>query len=244
MKGFVFYEGASLIDGAPIVGIATLESENQKTGAMVQTWIMRSDIAPADAVRSGLDSSVCGDCALRGSADPTGRRDWPTGRICYVDVYRAPTAIYSAYLRGAYPRIDPLDPAARDQLIGRKLRMGAYGDPAAIDTLLWFQLIEYCDGWTGYTAQWRKAHAQGLRELCMASVQSEREHAAAVMLGWRTYAVIGSAAPVPTGRALCPTPVKQCIDCMACDGSLRQSAASMVIRGHGSGRKAFEQAFA
>ena len=243
MQGFIFYDGPSLIDGAPIVGIATLESDNKKTGDMVQTWIMRSDIAPADAVRQGLDESICGDCALRGSADPAGEQ-WPRGRICYVDVHRAPAGIWKAFKRGAYAHLDPMSAAARDQLHGRALRMGAYGDPAAIDHLIWYAMADPCSGWTGYSAQWRKPFAQGLRELCMASVQSDADHALALAMGWRTYAVIGSAAPVPIGRALCPTPIKQCIDCMACDGSLRQSAASMVIRVHGSGRKAFEQAFA
>jgi hypothetical protein len=34
MSGFVFYDGPSLIDGAPIVAIAVLESENGKTATM------------------------------------------------------------------------------------------------------------------------------------------------------------------------------------------------------------------
>jgi hypothetical protein len=36
-SGFVFYDGPSVIDGAPIIGIAVLHSENSKTGDMVQT---------------------------------------------------------------------------------------------------------------------------------------------------------------------------------------------------------------
>ena len=37
MRGFIFYKGRSPIDNAPIVGIATLESKNGKTGNMIQT---------------------------------------------------------------------------------------------------------------------------------------------------------------------------------------------------------------
>ena len=40
---------ASLIDGKPIVVIATYSNRNTKTGAMVQTYILRSDIDPRDA---------------------------------------------------------------------------------------------------------------------------------------------------------------------------------------------------
>lgn len=42
--GVILYQGPSLIDGAPIVVIANrivLESGNAKTGAMVQTFIIR-----------------------------------------------------------------------------------------------------------------------------------------------------------------------------------------------------------
>ena len=67
-KGVVLYRGPSLLDGKPIVCIATglrSPSGNPKTGPMVQTWIMREDVAPHTAQKSGEDSSVCGDCALR-----------------------------------------------------------------------------------------------------------------------------------------------------------------------------------
>ena len=45
----VIYRGPSLLDGAPIVVIATVTDTNSKTGAMVQTYIIRSDMPPTDA---------------------------------------------------------------------------------------------------------------------------------------------------------------------------------------------------
>ena len=48
-KGFILYEGASMLDGAPIVVIATMKTSNRKTGDMVQTWILRSDVNPVEA---------------------------------------------------------------------------------------------------------------------------------------------------------------------------------------------------
>ena len=55
-NGYILWEGASLIDGAPIVVIATgfaSRSTNRKTGGMVQTYILRRDIDPVSAVQSG-----------------------------------------------------------------------------------------------------------------------------------------------------------------------------------------------
>jgi hypothetical protein len=56
-----------LIDGSPIVVIVNKidGSDNAKTGAMVQTFIIRSDIAPVAALQSGADYAICGDCEHR-----------------------------------------------------------------------------------------------------------------------------------------------------------------------------------
>lgn len=66
ITGVVFYEGPSRIDGAPIIGIATFGTSNEKTGNLVQTWILRSDVHPIDAINSGEDASICGSCPLLG----------------------------------------------------------------------------------------------------------------------------------------------------------------------------------
>ena len=95
--GVVLYAGPSRIDGAPIVAIACriLEaSGNAKTGAMVQTFIMRQDIAPHKALKTGDDSSVCGDCPLR--PINKGATRW------YVRVYQSPLSVWGAYYRGRY----------------------------------------------------------------------------------------------------------------------------------------------
>jgi hypothetical protein len=36
-QSFILYEGPSVLDGAPIMCIATFGTKNRKTGAMVQT---------------------------------------------------------------------------------------------------------------------------------------------------------------------------------------------------------------
>lgn len=65
--GYILYEGPSMIDGAPIVVIVNKidGSDNAKTGAMVQTFIIRSDVAPVEALATGADVSICGDCEHR-----------------------------------------------------------------------------------------------------------------------------------------------------------------------------------
>ena len=45
-SGFIIYQGPSLLDGKPIVAIATTASRNVKTGSMVSIWILRQDIDP------------------------------------------------------------------------------------------------------------------------------------------------------------------------------------------------------
>ena len=58
--GVILYEGPSHIDGAPIVVIAnriTAPSTNDKTGAMVQTFIIRADVNPYRALKTGQDKA-------------------------------------------------------------------------------------------------------------------------------------------------------------------------------------------
>ena len=70
-NGVIIWEGASAIDGAPIRVIATglkTSSHNAKTGDLIQTWILRADMTPQEAVDSGADESICGGCPHRGDA--------------------------------------------------------------------------------------------------------------------------------------------------------------------------------
>ena len=227
MTGFVFYDGPSSIDGAPIVGIATLESRNGKTGDMVQTFIVRADEHPIEALRTGADRSICGDCELRGSPDEP--------RLCYVDVGKSVAQVWAAWTRGAYPLVSPAE--ARARVTGRKVRMGAYGDPYAIRRSAW-AWVDAADGWTGYSHQWRRANAQWLRAYAMASVDSLAELEMAQSLGWRTFRVRRPSEPLAPREAPCPASKesgsrKQCIDCLACDGADRPGRASMAIIVHG-----------
>jgi hypothetical protein len=231
MRGFIFYRGNSPIDNAPIVGIAVLKSRNEKTGNMVQTFILRSDIHPMDAIKSADDVSICGSCIHRG--------DSQTKRTCYVDVGKSVSQIYKAFKRGSYPDMSRNLSHAAAQLKGRKVRLGAYGDPAMISADTWYALLEHAADWTGYTHQWQQAFAMAHRELCMASADSIEDRDIARSMGWRTFRVIAiNATPKLDREIYCPASPeggnkRQCINCTACDGALKPESVSIAIHAHG-----------
>ena len=70
--GYVFFEGRSPIDGAPIVGVAIVHSDNGKTGDMVQTYILRSDVHPSEAIANGCSRSWL---RLGGTSSSPGTRE-------------------------------------------------------------------------------------------------------------------------------------------------------------------------
>ena len=71
------------------------------------------------------------------------------GRSCYVTVFQAPLAVWKAYHRGIY------DEAKDGELAGLIVRLGAYGDPAAVPFHVWDRALINSAGHNGYTHQWR-----------------------------------------------------------------------------------------
>jgi hypothetical protein len=57
-----------------IVTGLTERSKNKKTGGMIQTYIIRTDMSPLDAMRQDKDKAICGNCPLRGSTKKQGKR--------------------------------------------------------------------------------------------------------------------------------------------------------------------------
>ena len=165
----LLYQGKSKIDDSPIVAIATSikgKSANDKTGDMVQIWILRSDIEPTHAQKTGEDYSVCGGCPLR-PANSGG---------CYVNVGQAPLSVYRAFKRGKYPQWT-------GQPFTKPVRLGAYGDFAALPADVVDNIVKACEkGFTGYTHDWKKS--PHLKSCCMASVHSYDEKTQAQDLGF------------------------------------------------------------
>jgi hypothetical protein len=244
-NGVILYRGPSMLDGAPIVAILTglaSSSLNPKTGDMLQTWIIREDVSPVDATRTGDDASVCGDCKHR----PANMGS------CYVTVFQAPRSVHAAYHRGVYGA-DPVD-VERLPLIGegRNVRIGSYGDPAAVPAHVWAQLVTRAASHTGYSHQWHNTaldadQLAGIRAVCMASVDSEDEAQRARAIGWRTFRVRGSAdEPMLPRESVCPASHEAgqkltCQTCNACEGSGTGRKGSIVIVVHGSKASRFAQ---
>jgi len=237
-NGYVLYQGPSNIDGKPIVVIATgfaNKSANGKTGDMIQTWIIRQDIAPHLAVKSGDDESICGQCihrpALREQVEATGDKFVP----CYVKTFQAPLSVFNGYKRGIYPVASHTDIAKLCE--GRMVRFGSYGDPYAAPIALWRAMASMALGWTGYTHQWRKAGTDWAR-LVMASADSLADMLEAHAKGYRTFRVTAKPFENVKGvEAICPASKEKgartdCATCRACMGTSGKAKASIQIARH------------
>ena len=240
--GYIAYEGPSVIDGQPIVVIVNCideGSDNAKTGALVQTFIIRSDIAPSNALKSGDDESVCGDCKHRPSLIAQAVADGLKPEVpCYVNVGRSVRSVYDAYKRGRYVKA-PLETIAL-ALAGKNLRIGTYGDGAAAPVIVWHRIIRYCADWVGYSHQWRHIAVSDWAGMLMASVDNEQEYADAKALGWRTFRVALDEGKAPT-EARCPASKEMgqrttCNACLLCSGTSKR-AKDIVIIDHALGHK-------
>tara|TARA_R100001460_G_scaffold30967_6_gene61111 strand:- start:425 stop:1144 length:720 start_codon:yes stop_codon:yes gene_type:complete len=204
------WRGPSAFDGSPIVFIATLQTTNRKTGPMIQTWILRQDLLPIDAVKSDDDTSICGECPHRGST-------------CYVNVGQAPQQIWKSWQRGNYRQVSPAD-FARHYAEYRSLRLGSYGDPAMIplDVLDELMAVKW-RGNTGYTHQWKWCD-RGYRKYLMASVETLAEKDFANELGYRTFRILTPAQDRNSDEILCPASDEggkrtTCERCRLCSGA-------------------------
>jgi len=230
--GVILYQGPSRVDGKPIVMIATFSSLNSKTGNMIQTWILLAEIPPIEAVNTGDDASICGDCPLRGFIDINTNRD----RGCYVKFSNAPRAVYDAFKRKRYEYWDKEKHARYFE--GRTLRLGAYGDPVAVPIPIWKRVLPLVVGHTGYSHQWKRAKFQRWSKYVMASTHSLAENELARHLGWRSFRTRTADQPIASDEVMCPASNEAgkrltCETCLACGGGQPQQR-SIVIIGHGS----------
>ena len=258
------WEGPSAIDGAPIALVATgikAKSQNAKTGAMVQTYIIRSDMSPTDAVHNGGDASICGACRHRGAVVPAAdldavklrqfqttarkyglpvRESYNVGRTCYVVVFQGPQNVYKQLSRDAYPEY--FGQAGAELLAGLNVRLGTYGDPAAVPFNVWQTLLSMAGPVTGYTHQWQTCDPR-FSDYCMASVDTACEAITARAMGYRTFRVAPKGdAPERRVEFLCPASEEAgkklaCESCLACGGNSSKNRAHVVIPVHGATNK-------
>ena len=226
-NGRVLYEGPSMLDGVPIVVIATgfaESSANDKTGAMIQTWILRQDIPPHHAFKSGEGSSVCGGCPHY------------LEQTCYVEWWRAPLAVWNCWHHGA-----GYAPATPSDFDDHLLRVGSAGDPAAAPPWVWRPIIDRARGHTGYTHQWRNPRFAWLKGLVMASCDGLGDYFDATDSGWTPYLVKARGEQAPADLAHCAASAERghkttCSQCLLCNGS----KTGVIIDVHGKGASRFE----
>lgn len=233
--GIIIWRGASAIDGTPIVVAANKfadNSLNDKTGAMVQTWILPDPHAAQIAVNGSRPAkinawladtgakSICGDCPHAWQYNAQSGV-YEKGS-CYVREYQAPAAVLGAIARGSYLEAGVDFPKAwlTDIGAGFAIRLGSYGDPAAASPDAWLAFILRAAGRTGYTHGWKsmfpafKRNAWRLRNIVMASCDSAADLHAARDAGFRAFYVIPHGAinsradtrvnAVVDGAMLCP----------------------------------------
>lgn len=245
----VIYSGPSMLDGSPIVVLASTGSSNVKTGQMLQTWIMRADMHPSEASARKDDSSVCGMCPRRHAL----------GGDCYVQIVHAPRSVWESWDRQGRPGSNWADPAQilalQSDALAYGLRLGSYGDPMAVPYTVWADLISALNprSVVGYTHQWGADPARvtiagdrWFRDHVMGSADTIQQARDARSFGWRVFLAISPAElvyedirAIPMDRMVqCPATREQnpltCSTCGICNGSGKGvGKASVYLVEHG-----------
>lgn len=230
MKTEIIYEGPSALDGQPIVVLAQTTSRNTKTGDMMQTFILRADMDPFEANRTGADESICGACPLKGIPH-TGNRGQAHKRGCYVNLLFGPLSKFKVYRAGGYPICGDLVALGR----GMKIRIGTYGDGMAVPQGVWDDLCSEAEGWTAYTHQWNF-----YPDRYMTSVETLGQAEQAWARGERTFRVVNDITEITKKEVLCPASEEAgkrttCAKCGLCQGT-KSRGKSIAIPAHGTSR--------
>lgn len=228
----VFYRGFSPVDGAPIVGIISglvNPSGNEKTGGrFLQTWILRADVHPKDAVKLDYDKSICGTCIHRGN--------FGKSRTCYVRLSHGPAGVWESFDAGNIVDMSEDDyKHVASMHVG--LRMGAYGDPGMIPFDAWAKLLDVVPFNTGYTHRPLTDIDARFSRYVMASCETKRELDFANSQGYRGFYV----APMGTVTIDLPSTIecratavnKQCDSCKLCGSKGESAGLNIWIAAHG-----------
>ena len=204
---------------------------------MVQIYSLYRHCGPVEAVKTGLDATICFDCPHRGI---DGKK-----RSCYVNIGQGPNSVWKAYRNGRYPHLDV--EYYQDAFSGRPVRFGSYGEPIHLPVHLMRLIASACDGWTGYSHQWRRPEFSQYREFLMASVDTPELQSVAVASGWRTFRVKAGAGGRLANEISCPASEEmgartKCETCRLCNGAREHDRRrSVAITVHGAGKSNFIQ---
>ncbi len=229
------WHGKSKFDNKPIMAIAsglTKPSANRKTGVMIQTYIIRQDIAPHVAVWEEEDQSVCGDCPMR--VNRWKKKGEQNG--CYVNLAKEVRGVYESWQKGNIPCVHAEEFAERQfNVFERPIREGSYGEPSIVPKKVWELLNSTTkDIGTSYTHMWNKDwYDKSNFERAMASVESVEGKERANKMGARTYRVIDSIDELLPDEIQCPNNYNkaiQCSQCGLCSGGRKNAVNIATIR--------------
>ena len=161
---------------------------------------------------------------MRGEVTTDPKRKIAKGRKCYVNLGQGVLIVFKSYKRGVYKEGDPRT-MGRDRFV----RVGTYGDPAAVPSEVWDELLAECETWTAYTHQkpWRP-------DIAMQSADSYDEAKAHWAAGRRTFRVIVDLGDIDKSKeTLCPASKEagrrvQCTACKLCKGSSLAKSIAIV----------------
>lgn len=215
--------------------ILLTKSSNAKTGNMIQSYIIRKDISPIEAVNNGKDSLICGDCPHRKNK-VTGKR------TCYVNLGQGVLQVYKQFKLGRYPQFNPKKHG--HLLSNRMLRLGTYGDPAFVPYRVWNYLLSMVKGRTGYTHQWHSSTIDSrFKNIVMASCDSKVDVIHSNLLGYRSF-VVSSHDDKNTRREdinaiLCvnSSHKRKCEECGLCNGNSNGMGKNIFIPAHGASKR-------
>jgi len=241
MTSTIIYDGPSLIDGKPIIVVYQPAGKNPKIGEMAQTWIIRSDIDPITANRIGEDYSICGNCPHRGIIDPQKKKGMASNRSCYVNPMPI-LAVYKSYKKGNYKKLNygnNLYPLAM-LAAGQDVRLGSYGDPAAIPARVWHGLLRFAKSHTGYThqANIKTSSYDYIKNILMTSCETLEQAKTAWKKGLRTFRTITDLSQITSNEKQCMATLEgsktTCAKCNKCNGDSNFKSIAIVVHGNGA----------
>lgn len=209
------------------VAIAVLNSTNRKTGNMIQVYILDRNNHPSEALKTGEDKLICGDCPLRNNG-------------CYVEVWQGPAQVWKQYKAGKYPRFTK-NREHINLFNGRSIRWGSYGDPVFIpyETVVYFNSLAV--NWTGYTHQWRTCDPVYANVFMASCEDTFSDTVIAQQQGYRTFTISTHREP---DEIWCPATPEggnktHCISCGLCNGSRGDNdpRKNIIIQPHGKNKQ-------
>lgn len=207
--------------------VATSGSKNEKTGDMIQIWIMDATRHPSESRKSGHDAlNQCAGCPLA------------SNNGCYV-IDNPLIAIAKKYARDGYKPLSIGTPEFARFFRNRAVRFGAYGNPSLIPLPLVESIAKLSRRWTGYFHDWHlmtEERAQAYGRYFMASCETQSWQKAQA-IGLRTFTTCAEPSDIVGSgiECLADKAGMQCAECGLCDGTNRRDGKlpSVWIKVHG-----------